>query len=178
MHDIEQKEELIKGRTRNGTLIGLVTLLSVCTLTAWTIPQINTAYAILGHIKQECYTIGGAGGSGASGGTAGSSDGGPSGSTGTGGTGGAGGSTGSGGTGGAGGVGGAGGNSGEGGGGGESPGGEGGEGGRGGDGDVTCIIDDSFRSRTTIIQNTLSPKSTIGIASGIIGHIAPIMPIP
>ena len=62
--------------------------------------------------------------------------------------------------------------------GGQSPGGDGGEGGRGGDGEVTCIIDDSFRSRTTIIQNTLSPKSIIGSSTGWIGPITPIMPIP
>ena len=35
----------------------------MCTrLTAWTVPEINGAYAMT--IKQECYTIGGEGGSG------------------------------------------------------------------------------------------------------------------
>ena len=170
------------------TLFGLAALLSVGALTAWTVPGISSAYARDAYtINQECYTIGGNGGNGATGGAAGSSQGGASGAGGaggngqtgaTGGTGGTGNSGGTGGTGGAGGPGGTGGNSGVGGAGGQSPGGDGGRGGRGGDGDTTCIIDDSFRSRTTIIQNTLSPKSTIGLSTGMIGFMTPIMPLP
>jgi len=178
MTKTKSKAEATGRRTNTGLLVSLVALLGICSLTAWTIPGINSAYASLGDIDQECDAFGGDGGSGAAGGEAATSEGGPSGASGTGGTGGTGGATGSGGEGGAGGTGGAGGATGAGGAGGQSPGGDGGEGGRGGDADVTCIIDDSFRSRTTIIQNTLSPKSTIGLSGGMIGLITPIIPTP
>lgn len=178
-------------KTRKTIFLGLVSLLSVCVLTAYTVPLVvNSAYAV-GRYDQECASIGGDGGNGALGGDSDSADGGESGDsgdTGTGGAGGAGGtggnsgaSGGTGGTGGAGGSGGAsgdGGNTGAGGAGGESSGGEGGKGGRGGDADVVCIIDDSFRSRTTIFQNTLSPKSMLGLSNGMIGPIVPIIPLP
>ena len=44
---------------------------------------------------------------------------------------------------------------------------------------MTCIIDDSFRSRHTIMQ-TMSPgaASGLGISSGMIGFMTPMMPIP
>ena len=160
MTKTKYKAETTGRRTNTSLLVSLVALLGICSLTAWTTPGINSAYASLGDIDQECHAFGGDGGRGAAGGEAGTSEGGPSGASGTGGTGGAGGATGSGGA------------------GGQSPGGDGGEGGRGGAADVTCIIDDSFRSRTTIIQNTLSPKSTIGLSGGMIGLITPVIPMP
>ena len=186
-HSIETTRH---ARTRKTIFLGLVSMLSVCVLTAYTVPlAVNSAYAVGGY-NQECASIGGNGGSGALGGDSDSAEGGwsgDSGDTGTGGAGGTGGtggnsgsSGGTGGTGGAGGAGGAsgaGGNTGAGGEGGESSGGDGGQGGRGGDADVVCIIDDSFRSRTSIFQNTLSPKSMLGLSNGMIGPIIPIIPI-
>jgi hypothetical protein len=177
MKSIKHTEETLQKKTRNGMMICLVALRGVCSLTAWTVPGINSAFAI-SPIGQECLSIGGDGGSGAEGGAGGPAGGGPSGAGGGGGTGGTGGAGDNDGTGGAGGEGGAGGNSGTGGAGGASPGGAGGEGGRGGDGDVTCIIDDSVNTRTHIIQNTLSPKSVIGLPHGIISPIAPMIALP
>ncbi len=177
MNNIKYKGESVEKRTRNRTMICLVALLGVCSLTAWTVPGISSALAI-SPIKQECFVLGGDGGSGASGGNGGPASGAPSGAGGGGGTGGTGGAGDNGGTGGTGGQGGTGGNTGAGGAGGESAGGAGGEGGRGGDGDVTCIIDDSVNTRTHIIQNTLSPKSVIGLSHGLISPIAPIIAIP
>jgi hypothetical protein len=177
MNSIKHKEETLQNRTRNGTMICLVALLGICSLTAWTVPGINSALAI-SPINQECDALGGDGGDGADAGAGGTATGGPSGAGGGGGIGGAGGAGDNEGTGGAGGQGGTGGNSGAGGTGGESPGGAGGEGGRGGDADVTCIIDDSVNTRTHIIQNTLSPKSVIGLPHGIISPIAPLIAMP
>jgi hypothetical protein len=171
MNNIKRKEETVQKRTRNGTMMCLVALLGVCSLTAWAVPGINSALAI-SPIDQECYVLGGDGGDGGNGGAGGPGTGGPSGAGGGGGTGGAGGDGDNDGTGGNGGAGGLGGNSGTGG-EGSSSGGSGGEGGRGGDGDVTCIIDDSVNTRTHIIQNTLSPKSAIGLSHGIIGGLVP-----
>ena len=169
MKNIKHTEETLQKKTRNGMMMCLVALLGICSLTAWTVPGINSAFAI-SPIRQECLSIGGDGGSGAEGGAGGPASGGPSGAGGGGGTGGTGGAGDNDGTGGAGGEGGTGGNSGT--------GGTGGEGGRGGDGDVTCIIDDSVNTRTHIIQNTLSPKSVIGLPHGIISPIAPIIALP
>jgi hypothetical protein len=168
-----------------GKLLGVVALLGICSLTAWTIPGINNANADRGvnNINQECSTIGGEGGNGAAGGESGPSQGGASGNGGTGGaggtggTGGAGESGGIGGSGGAGGTGGASGATGSGGAGGQSSGGDGGEGGRGGDGDTICIIDDSFRSRHTIMTITKA-GSGLGITNGMIGMMGPMMPMP
>ncbi|MGH9953418.1 MAG: hypothetical protein ACRD5J_17505 [Nitrososphaeraceae archaeon] len=154
MKSIKHTEETLQKKTRNGMMMCLVALLGVCSLTAWTVPGINSAFAI-SPIRQECLSIGGDGGSGAEGGAGGPASGGPSGAGGGGGTGGTGGAGDNDGTGGA-----------------------GGEGGRGGDGDVTCIIDDSVNTRTHIIQNTLSPKSVIGLPHGIISPIAPIIAMP
>lgn len=181
MNNIRHIGELAAAKkSRSNTMICLVALVGVCSLTAWTVPGISNATADRGvyDINQECFVLGGEGAGGATGGASGPATGGPSGTGGGGGTGGTGGAGDNGGTGGAGGQGGTGGNSGTGGAGGESTGGAGGEGGRGGDGEVTCIIDDSFRSRTTIIQNTLSPKSTIGLSTGWIGPITQVIPIP
>jgi hypothetical protein len=61
--------------------------------------------------------------------------------------------------------------------GGRSIGGESGEGGRGGDADITCIIDDSFRSRHTIMMITKA-GSGLGITNGMIGMMGPMMPMP
>ena len=176
MNSIKHKEETLQKRTRNGTMMCLVALIGVCSLTAWTAPGINSALAI-SPINQECAVLGGDGGDSGDGGAGGPVTGGPSGAGGEGGTGGAGGDGDNDGTGGNGGTGGLGGNSGNGG-QGTSPGGSSGEGGRGGDGDVTCIIDDSVNTRTHIIQNTLSPKSVIGLPHGIISPIAPFIAMP
>ena len=178
MNNTRYKGESAEKKSKRSTMICLVALLGVCSLTAWTVPGINSALARGAPINQECFNLGGEGGGGASGGASGPATGGPSGAGGGGGTGGTGGVGDNGGTGGLGGQGGTGGNSGTGGAGGESAGGAGGEGGRGGDGDVTCIIDDSVNTRTHIIQNTLSPKSVIGLSHGLISPIAPIIAIP
>ena len=141
-------------------IMGLVGLLSIGLLTTSMVPEINPAQAAIQRerdIHQECLTAGGDGGNGGTAGEGGASEGGGTGTGGAGGTGGTG--EGEGGTGGAGGTGG---NSGTGGNAGAVTGGNSGDGGQGGDGKTICIIDDSFRSKTSIGQNTLSPKSNIG----------------
>src|SRR5918995_1834953 len=78
MNSIKHKEETLQKKTRNGTTMCLVALLGVCSLTAWTVPGINSALAI-SPIDQECYVLGGEGGDGANGGAGGPAAGAPSG---------------------------------------------------------------------------------------------------
>ena len=143
-------------------IMSLVGLLSIGLLTASLVPGINPAQAAILDIHQECLTAGGDGGNGGTAGDGGASEGGGTGTGGTGGTGGSG--EGQDATGGAGGIGG---NSGTGGNAGAATGGNSGDGGQGGDGRTICKIDDSFRSKTSIVQNTLSPKSNIGAPEGL-----------
>ena len=161
MNNSNEKGNVVTKKASYYRIMSLVGLLSVGLMTAWMVPGINSAQAAVLDIHQECLTIGGDGGNGGTAGDGGASEGGGSGAGGTGGTGGNGETSGTGGAGGTGGV------SGTGGSGGAANGGASGDGGQGGDGRTICKIDDSFRSKTSIVQNTLSPKSNIGAPSGL-----------